>query len=199
VTVVPLKPKKAKRKSFAQNLWFLHWLMAICFLLLFLTGAYMTDLPRDVAYRGSFYDFHKTLGVVVMSVLLARIFVLLRVIQHKYRRRLPKFTGEWARTFIQHTALYFFMLLVPLSGYFFSNSYGKDIVVFGTGITLPRLFPENKPLAEIGRSLHFWLAYTFLAMVVLHIIAQRKYLWAQGRRFAKTVMRTMLSGNSGER
>lgn len=161
--------------------------MAACYLLLFVGGAYMTDLSRNVSYRGSLYDFHKTLGVVVMSLLLARIFVLLRVLQHKYRRRQPKLTRDWVQTFALHMALYFFMLLVPLSGYFLSNSAGHDVVVFGTDIALPRLFVENKQLGELGSSLHFWLAYTFLAFVILHSLDQRKYLRATLRRFYKAV------------
>lgn len=187
MTVAQISHKKGKNKTPSQNLWFLHWLMAAFFLLIFATGIYMADLPKSVSYRGSFYDFHKTLGVVVMSLLLARIAVLLRVSQHKYRRRFPKLTWEWARITAFHAGLYFFMLLVPLSGYFFSNSYGKDVMVFGTDITLPRLFAENKELGELGRSLHFWLSYTFLATVVIHAIDQRKYLRSQLRRFYKAV------------
>lgn len=191
--------KPRRNKTAAQKLWFLHWLMAAFYLLLFMGGTYMADLPREVSYRGSLYDFHKTLGVVVMSVLLARIFVLLRVIQHKYRRRLPKLTREWVLTFALHASLYFFMLLVPLSGYFFSNSYGKDVIVFGTNIALPRLFAENKQLAELGRSVHFWLSYTFLSFVVLHMVNQGKYLRSQLRRFSKATMAAILSGLSRSR
>ncbi len=186
--------KPRRNKTEAQRLWFLHWLMAAFYLLLFSGGTYMANLPREVSYRGAFYDFHKTLGVVVMSFLLARIFVLLRVIQHKYRRRLPKITREWWLTFAFHASLYFFMLLVPLSGYFFSNSYGKDVIVFGTNIALPRLFAENKQLAELGRSLHFWLSYTFLSVVVLHMVDQEKYLRSQLRRFSKAVLAVRSSG-----
>src|SRR3569832_936993 len=173
--------------------------MAAFYLLLFMGGTYMVDLPREVSYRGSLYDFHKTIGVVVMSVLLARIFVLLRVIQHKYRRRLPKLTREWVLTFALHASLYFFMLLVPLSGYFFSNSYGKDVIVFGTNIALPRLFAENKQLAELGRSVHFWQSYTFLSFVEQHKENQGKYLRSQVRRFSKATIAAILSGLSRSR
>ena len=177
--------QKGKKKTTAQRLWSLHWLMAAFYLVLFVGGAYMADLPREVSYRGSLYDFHKTLGVIVMSLLLARIFVLLRVLQHKYRRRQPKRTNDWWQTFALHSALYFFMLLVPLSGYFFSNSSGYDVTIVGTNIALPRLFAENKALADIGRSSHFWLSYTFLAFIILHTVAQKKYLQATLRRFYK--------------
>ena len=187
------KPKRNKTE--AQRLWFIHWLMAAFYLLLFTGGTYMANLPREVSYRGAFYDFHKTLGVIVMSLLLARIFVLLRVIQHKYRRRLPKMTRDWVLTFALHASLYFFMLLVPLSGYFFSNSFGKDVIVFGTNIALPRLFAENKELAELGRSLHFWLSYTFLSVVVLHMVNEQKYLRSQLRRFSKAAIAVLSSAS----
>lgn len=177
--------QKGKKKTTAQRLWSLHWIMTAFYLLLFVGGAYMTDLPREVSYRGSLYDFHKTLGVIVMSLLLARIFVLLRVLQHKYRRRQPKRTNDWWQTFALHSALYCFMLLVPLSGYFYSNSSGYDVTIVGTNIALPRLFAENKTLAEIGGSSHFWLSYTFLAFIILHTVAQKKYLRATLRRFYK--------------
>lgn len=179
------RPKQHKKKTVAQRLWSLHWIMTVFYLLLFIGGAYMVDLPREVSYRGSLYSFHKTLGVVVMSFLLARIFVLLRVLQHKYRRRQPKRTQEWWQTFALHSALYFFMLLVPLSGYFASNWAGYDVTIVGTNIALPRLSGENKILAEIGESSHFWLSYTFLAFIILHTVAQKRYVRATLRRFYK--------------
>lgn len=187
MTITHSRQKPKGKKTVAQRLWFLHWLMASFYLLLFGGGIYMADLPREVSYRGSLYDFHKTLGVIVMSLLLARIFVLLRVLQHKYRRRQPKRTHDWWQTFALHSALYFFMLLVPLSGYFFSNSAGYDVIVFGTNIALPRLFAENKSLVDLARSSHFWLSYTFLAFIILHTVAQKKYLRATWRRFSKAV------------
>ena len=157
-----------RKKSPAQRLWFLHWLMAAFYLILFASGLYMTNLPREVYYRGSLYAFHKTVGVVVMSLLLARISVLLSVVLHKYRRRLPKTTPHWWRMFALHVALYTFMLLVPLSGYLFSNANAKDVVLLGTNIVLPPLIGADKTLAELGRNAHFWLSYTFLAFVMLH-------------------------------
>ncbi len=176
--------KPRRKKTAAQQLWFLHWIMAGFYLLLFAGGAYMTYLPKDVSYRESLHDFHRTLGVIVMSLLLARIFVLLRVLQHKYRRRLPQRTRDWVQTFVS-TAQYFFMLLVPLSGYFLLNSTGHDVIIFSSNITLPHLFVKNKELGELGRSLHFWLSYTFLSAVVLHGVDQWKYLRATWRRFYK--------------
>jgi cytochrome b561 len=39
-----------------------------------------------------------------------------------------------------------------------------------------------KTLVDFGRSLHFWLAYTFLAFIAVHLIFQWKVAKANWRR-----------------
>jgi cytochrome b561 len=175
------KPKK--RKMIQQRLWFVHWLMAGLYLLLFTGGIYMIHLGHDVFYRHSLYNLHKTLGVIVMSLLLARITVLLHLQLNKKPKSQQK--KSWTQTFIVHTFLYLFMLFVPLSGYLLSNAGGHDIIIFGTNIALPQLFAKNKQLAILGGSLHFWLSYTFLVFIILHTVQQRRYLQGIWRRFYK--------------
>ena len=75
-----------------------------------------------------------------------------------------------------------FMWAVPISGFFFSNSFKSNNVRF-FGITLPDLFPQNSTLVDVGRSIHFWLAYTFGAFIILHAVDQRKVV----RGFLKRV------------
>jgi cytochrome b561 len=176
------QPKKTQRKkSAAQRLWSIHWWMAIVYVLLFVGGTYMSQLPRAVAYRGAMYDFHKSLGVITMALLTVRILFVLLKLQRKSPAKRPLPNWERVQAIALHTLLYGFMLVVPLSGWFFSNSFGKGVAVFG--IPMPHLFPADKGLAELGRSLHFWLAYTFLAFIALHSLDQRKYLRATLRRW----------------
>lgn len=149
----------------------------------------MATLQGDVSYRGSLYDFHKALGVLTMGLLTARILVLLLSLRWKTaaKRPLPKADRIWAIAL--HTILYLFMFVVPLSGWFLSNSFDKDVSFFG--LLLPRLFPTDKAVAELGRSLHFWLAYAFLAFIFLHTIDERKFLRATLRRFFQSVRKTL--------
>jgi len=58
------------------------------------------------------------------------------------------------------------------------NSFKNNVRFFG--ITLPDLFPQNSTMVELGRSLHFWLAYTF--GVHLHALAHWKVVRANWRR-----------------
>jgi cytochrome b561 len=160
--------------------------MSACYLVLFITGAFMARLPRELFIRGPLYDFHKSVAVLTMALLTWRILTLLRVWWKKYTKRLPKFTKEWYKSFALHVSLYVFMWLVPVAGFLLSNSYKSNIVKF-FGIPLPDLFPQNSAMVEVGRSLHFWLAYTFLAFVILHILDQKKVVRANWRRLTNFV------------
>jgi cytochrome b561 len=82
------------------------------------------------------------------------------------------------------------MLAVPLSGFFLSNSYQSGNVPFFWVTTVPDIFPENAAVVELARSLHFWIAYTFLAFIVLHMLDQRKYLRAIWRRTTQAIRKT---------
>lgn len=148
----------------------------------------MSQLPREVSFRGMMYDFHKSIGVLSMALLTWRIFVLIQVWWKKYSKRWPKLSVKWWQTFILHASLYLFMWAVPIAGFLLSNSFKANNVSF-FGLVLPDIFPQNKDMVEVGRSLHFWLAYTFLAFVILHTIAQWKVVRANWRRFNQFIQK----------
>ncbi|MBD2099310.1 cytochrome b/b6 domain-containing protein [Leptolyngbya sp. FACHB-261] len=170
----------------------LHWAMANCFLLMFVTGIVMPRLPEDLFFREPLYGLHKSVGVLLLGLLLARILVLLRVSWSKYTRRLPKATPAWLRVFVLHSILYLLMLVAPLSGLFLSNSYESNNVPF-FGLKFPDIFPVNEAVVELARSLHFWLTYTFLAFIVLHVANQWQVVRATWRRAWGAVKSTLLA------
>ena len=173
---------KPRLTSAFQRLMSIHWWMALCYLALFLGGTFMARLDRAVFFRGSLYDVHKTIGVLTLVLLSWRILVLLQVWWKKYSKRMPKFTRKWWQNVALHSGLYVFMVAVPIAGFLLSNSYKANNVEF-FGLVLPDLFPENKAMVEVGRSLHFWLAYTMLSLIILHTALQWKVVKANGRRF----------------
>jgi cytochrome b561 len=162
-----------------KQLQFLHWTMAICFVLLFSVGIYMADLPKEVSYKFALYNFHKSMGVLVMGLLVTRIFIALRSASPNFSQK----TSTWLRTTVLHTSLYLFMLVVPISGYLFSNFGGKNVAFFGLG--LPPIVSESKDLVGLAKNAHFWLAYTFLAFISVHVLVQHKYILGVWRRFSR--------------
>jgi cytochrome b561 len=177
----PSQTKQPRFNSAFQRLMSVHWWMAGCYLILFIGGTAMARLPRS-EFRGMLYDFHKSIAVLSIALLVWRIATLIQVVLKKYMSRLPKISTVWIRNFVLHTAMYVFMLQVPITGFFFSNSFRANNVKF-FGLGLPDIFPQNKDMVEIGRSLHFWLAYAFLSLILLHLIFQWKVAKANWRRF----------------
>lgn len=172
--------KKPRLNSAFQRLMSVHWWMAGCYLILFVGGTFMARLPRT-EFRGLLYDFHKSIGVLTMALLTWRILTLIQVMRKKYMKRLPKFSLQWWKTFALHAFMYVFMWAVPIAGFFFSNSFRSNNVKF-FWLLLPDLFPQNDAMVDLGRSLHFWLAYTFLAFIAVHLIFQWKVAKANWRR-----------------
>ena len=142
----------------------------------------MAQLPREFVIRNPLYDFHKSIGTLTMALLTWRILVLLKVLWCKYTKKLPKLSKKWWQKVALHSFLYGFMWVVPVSGLFLSNSFKANNVKF-FGILLPDLFPQNNASVDLGRGLHFWLAYAFLAFVILHLLDQGKVVRANWRRF----------------
>lgn len=171
-----------------KQLMSVHWWMSGVYLVLFVTGTFMSQLDRSVTYRGSLYDFHKSIGVLSMALLTWRILLLLQVWQKKYTKRLPRFTPAWLKTAALHTSLYVLMWAVPITGYLLSNAYRSNNVKF-FGIILPDVFPQSNVLVDIGRNGHFWLSYTFLTFIGLHMVAQWKVVRANWRRL-NTLLRS---------
>lgn len=167
---------KPKINSIFKQLWSMHWVMAGCYLLLFVSGTLMVRLSEDTPLQDNFYTFHKSMGALTMALLTWRIFILQQIWWRKYTYRIPKFTEAWIRTFLLHTAIYVFMVAVPVSGFFLSNSHESRNVLFFWLMTLPDIFPKNSAVMELARNLHFWISYTFLGFIVLHAVDQRKYV-----------------------
>jgi cytochrome b561 len=171
----------------------IHWWMAFLYVLMFTSGYVMTHFllekgpPRKMAF-----DFHKSIGVILIALLTWRILVLLRVWGKKYTKRLPKFTPRWYGLSTLHLLMYLLMWGVPVSGVLLSNSFRpNNISVFG--LLLPDFFSPDRATADWAGDLHTWLAYTFLCLIGLHLLMQWKVIKANWRRvqcFVKTKLKS---------
>jgi cytochrome b561 len=118
--------------------------------------------------------------MLFLMLLIARIFLLLRLVGPKYSRRSPNITSNWLQAIILHSSLYFFMLVAPVSGFFLRNFIGLDITFFG--IYVPPAFTANENWVELTRSSHFWSSYLFLTFIFLHVLAYWKIVWINLRK-----------------
>ena len=72
--------------------------------------------------------------------------------------------------YLSHYALYALMIGMPLLGWAMLSAAAFPVVVFG-GLRLPAILPQSDSLHTWLWGAHFYLAFAFFALVLLHIAA----------------------------
>ncbi|MET0279651.1 MAG: cytochrome b [Steroidobacteraceae bacterium] len=143
----------------------LHWLVAGLVLATWFMGWTMTDLAIS-PQRLKLYNYHKWLGVTVLALALLRLWWRLT---HR-PPPLPSMPRWQVRAAtVAHGALYLLMLVVPLTGWIYSNAAGYRVVYLGK-LPLPDLVARNRELAATWVEVHSWLAIAFAALVAVHVL-----------------------------
>lgn len=155
-----------------KHLRIIHWMMAIVILSLLAMGIYMSDLEGQDEFRSTLYFLHKSFGVLILMLLVARI-----ILRRKHGAPvLPAGIKQQERLLasIGHYSLYALMFLVPMAGIWMSNSWGHGVSFFGL-FDLPFRFPENKDIGPLASETHEYLAFGLLGVVVLHVLGALKH------------------------
>ena len=135
----------------------------------------MTDfLSKESPNRMMIYNLHKSLGTLVLALILIRIL-------NRFAHKAPAFPNtmnkfEKFSAHFLHAFLYALMLAVPLSGYLMSNFFGYPAMFFG--FEMPFLVTTNFDLGKIFAEVHTVSAFTLIGAVMLHILAAVKhFIW----------------------
>jgi cytochrome b561 len=67
-----------------------------------------------------------------------------------------------------HILLLVLLLVLPVSGWLMSSAGGVKVIWFGY-LPMPDLVPRDPDLFVALRTLHHWLAWTLIAVLVLHL------------------------------
>jgi len=144
----------------------LHWLMAVCILAMLFIGVGMvsTIMPKYLPL----VSIHKSLGIAILLLALIRLAVRLRYGAPSLPADLPAPMKLAAQ--LSHYALYALMLGMPLLGWAMLSAAAYPVVVFG-GIVLPAILPQSDLLHTWLWDAHFYLAFAFFALVLMHVAA----------------------------
>ena len=149
---------------------FLHWAVFLLFVHQYLGANLMTRIEGGHTLFGltqnNYYDWHKSIGVVLLTLAVARIL-------WRKLTALP----DWAPTLtpaeraISHwneTLLYACMILLPVSGYLFVMAGDYGIKLFGLH---DMLNPIGKLpwLADLARVVHIVIAYACIVVISWHV------------------------------
>jgi cytochrome b561 len=144
----------------------LHWLMAICIIAMFFIGVGMvsTITPKYLPL----ISIHKSLGATILILALIRLAV-------RYHSGAPPLPADLPAPLklaahLSHYALYGLMIVMPLLGWAMLSAAAYPVVLYG-GIQLPSLLPQSDSLHTLLWNAHYYLAFAFFAVVLMHVAA----------------------------
>ncbi|HEY3889093.1 MAG TPA: cytochrome b [Caulobacteraceae bacterium] len=155
----------------------LHWVTALCMFAILPLAWVMTNARQGTPFSEALFNWHKTLGAIVLLVTIWRLGWRFIDGPPPY----PPIIAAWERA-LSRTAywLFFFILLwMPITG-FLTSSYGGHAVKLFNLIPTPLLLPKDKGLSELFATLHGlgqWAVYALilahLGAVAFHLIVRR--------------------------
>lgn len=144
----------------------LHWLIAVCILAMLFIGVGMASTVTSTYVP--LLAMHKTLGVAILALALIRLGVRLRYGAPALPADLPAPMKLAAH--LSHYALYALMIGMPLIGWAMLSTGAYPVVLYGH-IRLPAILPQSDALHTLLWDAHFYFAFAFFALVLLHIAA----------------------------
>ena len=154
-----------------------HWLTAALIVTLIPLGIVANKLPYEtseqLAQKAFLFSLHKTFGVTLFFVALARIIWALS--QPKPASLHPDRKIETLAAETVHWLLYGSLLLVPLSGWIHhAATTGFAPIWWPFGQNLP-FVPKNDALAHTFASLHIIFERVLVASLLLHVAGALKH------------------------
>ena len=150
----------------------LHWSIAILILGLIWLGWYMVDLTYYDKWYNDSLHYHKSLGILALALALIKIGWQQYTPAPGPLADLQTWERNGAR--FMHYVLWSMMLLIPVTGYLISTSAGKPIQLFNW-FALPAVIDVNEELRDIAITVHYYLAYATLFLVLGHAGAALKH------------------------
>ena len=155
---------------------YLHWIIALGIIGLLLMGVYMVETKTY-----SFYSLHKSLGVLILLVVLIR--VVWRVMNGWPEPVNNSKKWEYTLAKIIHWLLIIGTIILPVSGMMMSGAGGHGINLFGFELVasnpdpenLGSVIPFNGTVARIGHQIHWIIGYILIALIIFHTVVAIKH------------------------
>jgi cytochrome b561 len=146
-----------------------HWGMAAIVIPLWILGFVMVQPTQDLLRQYEWYQLHKSFGFVVFGLALLR--AVWRLIDPAPALPAGMHPGQRAAAQIAHALLYVLLLAMPVTGFLMSaaSPLGVPTVLFET-IPVPHPIAPSERAYAIFRGLHYYLAMTLAAVLVLHVL-----------------------------
>jgi len=149
---------------------FIHWLMAFIMIGMLAVGLYMVELPIG-SLKLKLYGWHKAFGLLVLF--LAAFRLVWRIVNMTPSLDSLPILERLAARFV-HWIFYIIMFAMPLTGWLITSAAGLPASFFGL-FTMPNLIEPNEDLRLFFSSIHQFLAYGLIILIILHVSAALKH------------------------
>jgi cytochrome b561 len=150
---------------YSRTAVFLHWLVAGLMFLQFPLGWLMQQIARQPpGLRTDAFSLHKSIGLVILSVVVARLAWRL---SHPVGPLAASPPWQQRVASLTHGALYALILAMAISGYLSSVYSGRPIVFFG--LPIPSWSPRVRDVEDLMDAIHLWASWALLATFTLHL------------------------------
>lgn len=157
----------------------LHWLIALAIVSMLAIGWTMMNLPRDNPARFGLFQWHKSIGITILFLSLARLGWRLIHTPPPYPAKMPKWELIAAR--LTHLCFYVLIIGMPLTGWIIVSTSPLNLPTMLYGLiqwpNLPILpgLDNKKAISHFTGNLHGVLAYILAALLVIHVAAALKH------------------------
>jgi cytochrome b561 len=160
----------------------LHWALALLITATVALGFYMMSV-EDEPGSGMYFDWHKSIGLVIALLVLARVLWRLTHAPDKLPASVALWNARLAST--TQVLLYLLMIALPVTGYL-GASHSKAGVKF-FGMATPAWAVPDHASAEQFFEIHSVLVWVLIGLVAMHVAGALMHaLW-----YKDTVLRRM--------
>lgn len=157
----------------------LHWLIGLIVIFQIPYGHYAHGLERGTEARLAAYQFHESLGIIVLLLMVLRIIWRLT---HPAPDLLPG-QKRWEKitTKAVHHGFYLILILQPLAGWatMSTSSSAPALELFGVipwfKLTFLRGLSEGREAHVFFENVHIYLGWLLVAMITIHVLAVLKH------------------------
>jgi len=145
----------------------LHWITAALVLTMLPLGLVIAN-KWGGPWQDWLYNLHRSIGTVVMLVILVRLGYRLTHKPLPLPDEIPPEQRIAARA--THWSLYALLVAQPFIGWAGSSAFPAPVIVFGL-FNLPMIAPANRALSDQLLAVHHWIALAIACLVAVHIAA----------------------------
>ena len=143
----------------------LHWIVAALVLFMVPVGIIIAN-EWGGPVQEPLYDLHKSVGVLLLPLVLARLIYRLTHPPLPLPADIPALQQFAAHA--THWTLYGLLIVQPVAGLIATSAYPAPLPMFGL-FELPPVWPENRPLSERLFALHRWMGIAIAVVAAMHI------------------------------